>query len=211
MTTRHFLSNVTRFTVLSAFALFSTSCGSELLRTGRSPVYLTISSFSLTNGATGNSASNLLSDVQTLVEQQINGQTVKVPTIFNDTATASLRVVAKDPTRDTTDMNSVTVNRYRIVFRRADGRSTPGVDVPFGWDGGLSVTIPAGSEAQVPFDIVRHSSKSEPPLANLVNNGGVQYIYAIAEITFFGRDQNGNELTVTGLVDIAFSDFGDPQ
>ncbi len=43
------------------------------------------------------------------------------------------------------------------------------------------------------FDIVRHSSKSEPPLRNLVDNGGLQFIYTIAEITFFGRDQNGNE------------------
>ena len=211
MTRRHILSNLTRLTVLSAFALVGSGCGSDLLRTGRSPVYLTITNFALTNGATGNTASNLLSDVQTLVEQQINGQTVKVPTIFNDTATATLRVVAKDPKIETTDMNAITVTRYRIVFRRADGRSTPGVDVPYGWDGGVSVTIPAGGEAAVPFDIVRHSSKSEPPLANLVNNGGVQFIYAIAEITFFGRDQNGNEITTTGLVDVAFSDFGDPQ
>ena len=85
------------------------------------------------------------------------------------------------------------------------------MDVPFGWDGATSVTIPTGGTADVAFEIVRHSSKSEPPLRNLVNNGGVQFIYTIAEITFFGRDQNGNEVTVTGHVDVAFSDFGDPE
>ena len=85
------------------------------------------------------------------------------------------------------------------------------MDVPFGWDGATSVTIPAGGTGGVAFEIVRHSTKSEPPLRNLVNNGGVQFIYTIAEITFFGRDQNGNEVTATGHVDVAFSDFGDPQ
>lgn len=210
MTTRHILSIVTRLTAMAAVAVAGASCGGDLLRTGRSPVYLTISNIALTNGATGDTGTSLLSDVQTLVEQQIGGVTVKVPTIFNDTGSATLRVVAKDPSRATTEMNSVTITRYRVVFRRADGRNTPGVDVPFGWDGGASATIPAGGSAAVPFDIVRHSSKSEPPLRNLVNNGGVQFIYAIAEVTFFGRDQNGNEISVTGLVDVAFSDFGDP-
>ena len=211
MTTRHILSEVTRLAAVVLVAATTASCGSDLLRTGRSPVYLTISSFVLTNGATGDEGTNLLSDVQTIVEQQVGGVSVRVPTIFNDTAVANIQVVAKDPTRPTTAMNAVTVTRYRVTFRRADGRNTPGVDVPFGWDGGASVTISAGGVGTVPFDIVRHSSKSEPPLRNLVNNGGIQYIYTVAEITFFGRDQNGNEVTVSGLVDVAFSDFGDPQ
>lgn len=210
MTTRHLLSIVTRLAAMTAVAVAGASCGGDLLRTGRSPVYLTISSFALTNGATGDTGTTLLSDVLTLVEQQIGGVTVRVPTIFNDTGAATLRVVAKDPSRPTADINNVTITRYRVVFRRADGRNTPGVDVPFGWDGGAAVTIPAGGTGVVPFDIVRHSVKKEPPLRNLVNAGGAQFIYAIAEVTFFGRDQNGNEISVTGMVDVAFSDFGDP-
>ncbi len=182
-----------------------------MLRTGRSPAFLTINSIEITNGASQESGSNLLSDVQTLVEQEVNGQTVRVPTIFNDTAVATIGVSAKDPTAFTSVINSVTITRYRITFRRADGQNTPGVDVPFGWDGATSVTISIGGAGAVGFEIVRHSSKSEPPLRNLINNGGVQFIYTIAEITFFGRDQNGNEVTVTGEVDVAFSDFGDPQ
>jgi hypothetical protein len=211
MNTRFLNLHALRLAVVVVGARASASCGSELLRTGRSPVYLTIDGVSLLNGATDDAGSTLLSDVQTLVEQQINGQTVRVPTIFNDVATFTLGVVAKDPTQPTTAMNAVTVNRYRIAFKRSDGRNTPGVDVPFGWDGGVSVTIPAGDQGEVVFEIVRHSTKSEPPLRNLVNNGGVQFIYTVAEITFFGRDQNGNEVTVTGTVDIAFSDFGDPS
>ena len=28
------------------------------------------------------------------------------------------------------------MTRYRVEFRRTDGRNTPGVDVPYGFDGG---------------------------------------------------------------------------
>jgi hypothetical protein len=200
-----------RLVVAAVCAVTASGCGGELLRTGRSPAFLTINGMEITNGASQESGSNLLSDVQTLVDRQVGGESVKVPTIFNDTAVATIGVVAKDPTLPTTSINAVTITRYRITFKRVDGRNTPGVDVPFGWDGATSVTIPVGGTGDVAFEIVRHSSKSEPPLRNLVNNGGVQFIYTIAEITFFGRDQNGNEVTVTGEVDVAFSDFGDPE
>jgi hypothetical protein len=145
----------------------------------------------------------LNSDVQTIVDD--------IPTVFNDTAEVSLTVVPKNPSVATTAINAVTINRYRIAFRRVDGRNTPGVDVPFGWDGATSVTIPAGGTGTIGFDIVRHSSKREPPLANLAGLGGQQFIYTIAEITIWGRDQNGNELMVTGNAEVAFADFGDEQ
>ena len=211
MTTRHILSNVMRPVVAAVCLLSTASCGSDALRTGRSPVFLSIIGITTTNGASEDTGPNLLSDVQTLVDRTIDGETVRVPTIFNDTAVATISVVAKDQLTETTAINAVTITRYRINFRRTDGRNTPGVDVPFGWDGGVSVTIPAGGSASVGFEIVRHSSKSEPPLRNLVANGGQQFIYTVAEVTFFGHDQNGNEVAVTGLVDVAFSDFGDPD
>ena len=210
MSTR-LLPNTLRLLAAMPFILFSVSCGSDLLRTGRSPVMLAITNIAVTNGASDEVAGHLLSDVQTLVERTIDGQTIRVPTIFNDTAVATIRVIAKDQTQPTAPVNAVTITRYRITFKRSDGRNTPGVDVPFGWDGATSVTISAGDLGDVPFEIVRHSTKSEPPLRNLVANGGVQFIYTVAEITFFGRDQNGNEVMVTGNVDVAFSDFGDPE
>jgi hypothetical protein len=172
---------------------------------------LAISSIAITNGATDDEGNFLLSDVQTFVETQVNGETVRVPTVFNDVGLAQISVIAKDPTQPTSAINSVTITRYRINFVRADGRNAPGVDVPFGWDGGTAVTIPAGGTAGVPFDIVRHTSKLEPPLRQLIGQGGLRFINTIAEITFFGRDQNGNELMVTAMVDVSFSDFADPE
>lgn len=211
MTIRRILSNVIRLAAVAVVAATSAACGGDLLRTGRSPVMLTVESVEITNGATDDAGSFLLSDVQTLVDVQIGGEEVKVPTIFNDVGLATIAVIPKDPETLTSALNSVTITRYRINFRRADGRNAPGVDVPFGWDGGTSVTIAAGSTGEVPFDIVRHSSKSEPPLRQLIGLGGQRFISTIAEITFFGHDQNGNELMVTAFVDVTFSDFADPE
>ena len=203
MNRRYFWSSAMRLAAATLCVLTASGCGSEMLRTGRSPMFLTVNGITTINGATDEEGTNLLSDVQTIVEQ--------TPTIFNDSAVVTLGVTAKNATAPTSELNSVTITRYRIVFMRSDGRNTPGVDVPFGWDGATSVTIPAGGTGDIAFEIVRHSTKSEPPLRNLINNGGVQFIYTVAEITFFGRDQNGNEVTATGHVDVAFSDFGDPQ
>lgn len=204
MTTRHILSTLSRLAAVAVVAITSASCGSELLRTGRAPVYLSIVSMEA-SAAGGSPSGNLLSDVAT-----------STGTIFNDIGVATIASDLKNQSgvltgldAPTTPIQSVTITRYRVTFRRADGRNTPGVDVPFGFDGATSVTIPAGSSAEVTFDIVRHASKAEPPLRNLQGLGGQLVISTIAEVTFFGRDQNGNEVTVTGLMDVTFGDFPD--
>ncbi len=192
------LVNASRLVVAAVCLLSSASCGSEMLRTGRSPVFLVIESLTGTGGTVP-----FLSDVG--------------PTVFNDVGLAQIRVVAKDqsgalpltPGSVTTPINDVTITRYRVTFRRSDGRNTPGVDVPFSFDGGVSRTIDVSSSGEVSFDLVRHASKLEPPLRNLNNLGGQVVITTVAEITFFGRDQNGNEVTVTGLLDVTFGDFPD--
>jgi hypothetical protein len=201
-------STVVRLLAGAACVLSSVSCGSELLRTGRSPVYLVVTDMTASANGTGES-SFLLSDVQVFVDQTIGGVTVQVPTTTNDNATANISVVAKNPDVATTAMNAVTLTRYHVDFRRTDGRNTPGVDVPYGIDGGLGVTINAGSNRAVSFEIIRHQAKLEPPLRQLRGFGGLVLISTIAEITFYGRDQNGNELMVTTRMDVQFGDFAD--
>jgi hypothetical protein len=211
MSTRHLSSFVARLAVGAACLIASTSCGSDMLRTGRSPAYLVVTD--MVGQASGGQTTTaiLLSDVQVLVDQTVNGQTVKVPTFFNDNAVATLRADLKNPTVGATAINAITVTRYSVRFRRADGRNTPGVDVPYGFDGAVSVTIDAGGTAQVAFELVRHQAKLEAPLRNLVGLGGVGFISTIAEITFYGRDQNGNEVLATGSMDVQFGDFADPK
>ncbi len=193
-------SFVARLALVCASLLASVSCGGELLRTGRAPVYLVVANMAAQAGG-GTNTAFLLSDVQVISDG--------VASFFNDNAVATLRVVAKNPSVATTDMNAVTLTRYRVVFLRTDGRNTPGVDVPYGFDGGLGVTISAGGQADVAIELVRHQAKLEPPLRSLRGVGGLGFISAIAEITFFGRDQNGNEVSVTGRLDVQFGDFAD--
>lgn len=217
MTTRHIWSNAMRPLLAAVYVLSTASCGSELLRTGHTPMLLIVEQISGASGSDpGTFASPLLSDVRAIVDAEVNGVTVQQPTIFNDLGRATISSERKDQSdlvgglsQVTSPLNRITLTRYRVIYRRADGRNTPGVDVPFGFDGALSTTIPPEGSADVVFDLVRHSSKSEPPLANLAGGGGLRFINAIAEVTFFGRDQNGNETMATGFIDVIFGDFGD--
>ena len=209
MSTRTILSRVARLAGAAACAISLTSCGSEMLRTGRAPMLLVVERMEASPGNGGPASSFLLSDVQVLVDQTVNGVTKKVATIFNDSASAQIRVVPKNPSATAAEINTVTLTRYHVEFRRTDGRAVPGVDVPFGFDGGLGVSISPNSSQQVAFEIVRHQAKLEPPLANLASGGGLGFISTIAEITFYGHDQNGNEVTVTGRIDVQFGDFAD--
>jgi hypothetical protein len=104
-------------------------------------------------------------------------------------------------------LNQVTINRYRVKYRRADQNNVPGVDVPYDFDSALTMTVPAGGTSAAAFQIVRHSAKQEAPLAALRNSGDI--ISTIAEVTFYGTDQAGNEVSVSGFMGIDFGDFGD--
>jgi hypothetical protein len=59
--------------------------------------------------------------------------------------------------------------------------------------------------------MVRHQAKLDQPLRSLVGFGGRLFISTLAEITFFGRDLNGNDVQATGNISVSFSDYGDPQ
>ena len=53
------------------------------------------------------------------------------------------------------------------VYRRSDGRNTPGVDVPYAFDGAVTFTVPPGDDVAIPFELVRIQAKFEAPLAQL--------------------------------------------
>jgi len=209
MSTRTLFSKLGRLAVAAAVLLLASACGGELLRTGRAPVYLIINAITLTNGANNNSGGSLNSDVQTLVDVTVAGVTVKQPTVFDDLGQATVQVASKNEALATTVLNSITITRYHVSYRRSDGRNTPGVDVPFAFDGAVSATISAGGSQTVQFTAVRRQAKLEPPLKNMVGAGGLIIVSTVADVTFYGRDQNGNEVTVSGSFDVTFADFGD--
>ena len=200
--------------VLAAVAVASVSCG-DVLRDGKSPVYLVVESLSASRGAAtpGAYGGTLISDVVTNVTTGAGcSTTTPCPTVYNDLGRVALRYALKTGVCACTSpslINEVTINRYRIVYRRSDGRNTPGVDVPYGFDGAATGTIPSGGTLTLDFELVRHAAKEEPPLVALGVNPAI--IATIAEVSFYGRDQAGNEITVSGNILIQFGNFGDPS
>lgn len=208
-----FIGRAARAALIGAVALSAASCG-EVARTGQSPAFLIIDSIQGASGADpGAFGSTLSSDVLTNVPGAGN---VRVPTVFADLGRVTLRLAMRNPgsTANPTSpstLNEVTITRYRVTYRRSDGRNTQGVDVPYGFDGAFTLTIPSGGSAGAGFDLVRVQAKLEPPLRNLANGGAQNVISTIAEVTFYGRDQAGNEVSATGTISVNFSDFGDPS
>jgi hypothetical protein len=202
--------------LLAGAVATSVSCG-EVARTGRSPVFLIIDGLEAASGASPDDfGSVLFSDVQTIVEDQVGGQTQRFPTTFSDIGRATFRAALRNPGTAVaplgpSTLNEVTLTRYRVTYLRADGRNTPGVHVPHAFDGAATITVPATGSAALAFDVVRIQAKREPPLSNLQGGGGANIISAIAEIHFFGHDQAGNEVTVSGMMSITFGDFADPS
>ncbi len=189
------------FAVLAALGLVTASCG-DVARSGRAPVFLVIDRLEGSSGPTGTMSTTVQSDVLT------SGS------ILNDAGAVTLRLVLKDigpagaPTSPSSN-NAVTINRYRVSYRRADGRNGLGVDVPYGFDGAATGTVPQSGTLKLGFELVRHVAKLESPLVQLVSNPSV--ITTIADVTFYGQDLVGNEIQATGSIQVDFGNFADPK
>ena len=188
----------------------TTSCG-DVVRQGLSPVYLVISQLQAAQGNRPTQFGGILtSDVVTVVTTPT--PPCPCPTVFNDLGQVILRISPKDigaPGTTTTPStnNEVTITRFHVSYRRADGRNTPGVDVPFAFDGAATGTVPAAGTLTLVFELVRHAAKEEAPLVQLINSATL--ITTIADVTFYGQDQVGNQISVTGSIQIDFGNFGD--
>ena len=179
-------------------------CHSALTE-GRSSVYLIIDSLEGGSGSDGQDAEffhTLESDVAT-----------KTGSVYEDPGKVTLRIAFKDVTNPNapTTNNHVTINRYRVEFRRSDGRNREGVDVPYAFDGASTFTV-SEQATTGGFVLVRVQSKLEAPLRTLRNvDGGGVVISTLADVTFYGRDQTGTEVTVKGTISVNFADWADPE
>lgn len=192
-------------------SLWSLSCGS-LVTQGRSASYVILDSLAAASGARPDEFGNTLaSDVLTLVKRIVAGQEQRIPTIFADTGRATVRLGLKDVTATgPTTNNEITLTRYRVVYVRSDGRNREGIDVPYAVDGAITHTV-VDDPTTFTFTLVRAQAKEEPPLIALRNGGGAINISTIAEVTFWGRDQTGREVVITGRISVNFADWGDPE
>jgi hypothetical protein len=185
-------------------AMLGASCG-KLTRQGQASSYLILTNLQGASGAESGTFSSLVkSDVITVVNSS--------PTIFNDPGSATFQLALKDPGSSTspngpTPNNFITITQYHVKYVRSDGRNTEGVDVPYAFDGAVTTTV--SDTSSVGFTLVRNQAKLEAPLKALATSPLV--ISAIAQVTFFGHDQTGREVSVTGNIEVSFANFGDPN
>ncbi len=205
---------IVRLLGLAACVAASASCNAAL-REGRASTFLIIEQLAAASGADNTTFSNVLqADVVTNVTTTVGGQEFVSPTVFEDVAQVIMRLGFNDPgtpanPSSPTSANFITVDRYHVEYIRSDGRNTPGVDVPHAFDG--AVTFSVLDIGSATFTLVLAQAKLEAPLLALRGAGGALVISTIAEITFFGHDQTGAEVSGLGRISVNFADWGDPQ
>jgi hypothetical protein len=188
-------------------ALGVSACGSDYARQGASSSYLVIAALD----AQGVTASGAGGGTFTPV---LRSDVLTKGSVFEDNGRVTMGAAMHDASVNAaapTTNNLITVTRYRVEFRRSDGRNTQGVDVPYAFDGGVTFTVGTGDTVSVPFSLVRAQAKLESPLMNLRGLGGSVLISTIAEVTFYGHDQAGRDTSVTGQISVNFADWGDPE
>jgi hypothetical protein len=180
-------------------ALALASC-SKVMRTGQSPSYLVITTLEGSPGLNGTFGTTLASDVLNVNEE--TGRT----SIAQDSGRVTLTLAQKDPLGPAPSAaNSVTISQYHVEYIRGDGRNRQGIDVPYAFDGAVTATV--SNSASIPFTLVRIQAKQEAPLSALAFGGGASAISTIARVTFYGHDQNGREVSVTGNIEVNFADW----
>jgi hypothetical protein len=128
--------------------------------------------------------------------------------IVNCQIEVTLSARPKNPTGPVGPSEDIRINRYTVTYRRADGRSQEGIDVPFAISGNTTVLVEAGGTqaTALAVDLVRHQAKLEAPLMNIT---GLQVVTMFADIAVFGRTVSGKNVTSSGSIQVTFADFAD--
>ncbi len=153
----------------------------------------------------GNAADYLQSDV--VMTDSITG----AQSWQADSATASLSASTLDPNPlfGTSQYNDIQVTRYVVTYFRSDGKNIQGRDVPYSFEGGLSVLINVGRSVNVGFVIVREVAKQETPLLNLYQSYPGDVLNVTARVDFYGHDLANKAVKATGYLPIYFANYAD--
>ena len=201
---------------VAAIALLAglVSCG-DVVRQGKSPVFVVVDS----SGRFGRRArrDGRLSVVRRPDARRtaIDGETVRVPVIFNDVAQATMRLIAKDAGNGTDQSGSDAVecrHHQPLSDHLHQGRRAEHAR------GRRAVSCRRRGDRDALADADRCAVRDRPssaearqPLRSLANFGGRLFISTIAEITFYGADQVGNDVQVKATMNVSFSDYADPD
>jgi hypothetical protein len=183
--------------VVALVGLGSASCG-DAVREGRGSAFLVMD---VLEGAAGGDNSRVFAT-------ELSSDVLTKGGVIEDLGRVRLRLAPKDVTQPLSTNNDVTITRYRVTYRRSDGRNRQGIDVPYAFDGGVTFTVGEQS-SQATFVLVRVQAKVESPLIELRGGGGALAISTLADVTFYGKDQTGRDVTVTGTISVNFADWAD--
>jgi len=182
---------------LAVTTLLASACANDLVSASRSSTILVIERIGAVAGGSPDDP------IDTFLNSDIS-------VILPDIGRVTTRLAFKSPgtsenPASPTSANWVTITSYRVVYRRSDGRNEEGVDVPYRFEGGMTMTTSDIGSAE--FTLVRAQAKLEEPLILLRDGGGAVAISVVAEITFYGHDQTGAEVSADGTIGINFKDF----
>jgi len=190
---------IVSLTVVVAAVLFLSSCNPVENKT-KSASMLIVESIQ-GQDISGKAASYLQSDVYK----------ESTSTVIADVATATLRTETLDPSPllGNSQYNDILVTRYTVAYSRTDGKNTPGVDVPYPFEGSLSALVKVGSTTSFSFIVVREVAKLEMPLVRLADGRAEGVIQVTANIEFYGHDMTNNNVKTTGDLAIFFAQYAD--
>jgi hypothetical protein len=153
----------------------------------------------------GNSAQYLNSDV-VLIDASSGALSWR-----SDVAMATLTVMPYDPQPllGTSAYFDVQLTRYTVTFVRNDGRNVPGRDVPYGFEGQISLKIGVNQSGSISFIIVREVAKQEMPLLGLYNGNIGDVLNMTAVIEFYGHDLAGRTVKASGTLPVYFANYAD--
>jgi hypothetical protein len=184
----------------AALGLASSGCATNFATDNSSSMILEVAGLAPSGGGPGE---QLLSDVA-----DDNG------TVINDDVDLTMNLYRKNPSVSATSaLEHVYLDRAEVRFFRSDGHNAPGIDVPYAFTASLgnarfhTPTSTGEVELIVPFTLVRHAAKLEPPLRNLRGNSGQIVITCIAEVTVYARQLDGQTLRASGTMQVTFGDF----
>jgi len=203
MRTKRIAPRIAQVLAVSALALVLAACNALENETDSMSRLIIVELTGL--NAEGTSGNYIQSDV--LFEDPATGATSIIADIASATLTAQM--LDPDPVTGISPYADIQLTGYHVSFTRADGKNTPGVDVPYPFEGSLSALVRVGSQTGVSFVIVRESAKMEQPLLSLLEpTSRAEIITTIAQVDFFGHDLSNKAVKATGTISITFANYG---
>lgn len=199
---KHPILTTTKVLGLAVLALLLAACN-PVENKSESQSLLTVESISGSD-ADGNESSFLQSDV--LYQDPATGAS----SIFADTAKVTLtaRTLDPAPALGTSPYADIQVTKYVVSFSRSDGKNTPGVDVPYSFEGNISILVKIGMMTSIGFVIVRETAKQESPLIELGSTGTrAEVLATTARIDFYGHDLGNKNVKATAYLPVYFGNY----